>query len=297
MKKWQIFIPTYNRPTIAALKMLTYEKNKDLRLTLVLRPSEYDSAVAKYKDSRLSFLKLDDKTSNIGDTRRQIVEHAEQIGLDYCVMIDDGIEDIYDTSNKDAGLVRLIDKMISDKEASEYSDYLAIIGVLRNDRLLHRYRSIGEKYLTRAPYQFVCIDLDKIKKQGINYKSSDIVGLEDAAFFVDCLKSGLACFNDLDIVMDGAKSDSKKVGGNHLEDEDIAEEYRLKHLKLLKYIGPMYGVSLQKEYRQRIGQSVEFVKYDLDMFRDCILYERSFNKDILKSRFKLPQEEVRSWIE
>lgn len=280
---YTIYVPTYNRTTIPALQMLN--KDKQLSITLCIRrgtESMYQSFKNKYRN-RLQFLILDD-VHDIGDTRAAILDYSNQHD-DYCIMFDDCIDDvkIEDVKICISDIIDYCIQFLSEKQRYFEPDIIAYTFFREGNRFVgvdpYDYILVG------CPLQAFIIDNKVAVKHNVNFKSMDIVGLEDIAFLIDAMKEDCVTVSMQHVSIVGKLPNVQVKGGNHEVDENFELKRDKSHAILEKYIGDMYGVMYTKKYRRTLNQIVTYCVLDYSYFRDVLVIHRKQNEEIRKNKF------------
>ena len=280
---YTIYVPTYNRTTIPALRML--KKDKNLSITLCIRrgtESMYQTFKDKYKN-RLQFLVLDN-VHDIGDTRAAILNYSKQHD-DYCIMFDDCIDGIAirNVERKISDIIEHCIWFLREKQLLLESDVIAYTFFREGNKFVGV--NIYDEVLVGCPLQAFIIDNKVAAKHNVNFKSMDIVGLEDIAFLVDAMKEDCVTVSMQSISITGKLPNVQVKGGNHEVNENFELKRDESHAILEKYIGDMYGVMYTKKYRPTLKQVVTYCVLDYSYFRDVLVNCRKQNKKIRKNKF------------
>lgn len=280
MTDYEVFVPTYNRPQPAIIQML--DKDEHLRLTLCVRD---DVDLAMYAElphqDRIDWMFLGTGIKDIGETRRRILDKAKD-RTKFCIMLDDGLTNITSKFNDS------ISKCIQD----------AISWMKYYDAFCYTFYRLGNHFLgvseidnlfVGPPLQAFIINTEKAKRLGINFQPMDVCGLEDIAFFIDAVKKGQLFVSDQTIFIEGKLPNVLIDGGNHdsIDKLKFEKERDESHKRLMKYIGPMYGVMLTKKYRTSLKQVLTYCRIDYAYFRDCLFYHKQENMKIVENQFRI----------
>lgn len=280
MISYEVFVPTYNRPCPAIVEML--DKDESLRLTFCVRDDVDLSIYADlpHKD-RINWLFLGTGINDIGETRRRILDKAKN-RTKFCVMLDDGLTNITSKCNDS------ISKCIQDAiQWMEYYDAFCYTFY----RLGNHFLGVSEndKVFVGPPLQAFIINTEKAKQLDINFQPMDICGLEDIAFFIDAVKKQQLFVSDQSIYIEGKLPNVLTKGGNHdsIDKLKFEKERDESHKRLMKYIGPMYGVMFTKKYRESLNQVLTYCRIDYSYFRDCLFTHKDKNSKIINNQFKM----------
>ena len=292
MSKFGIFIPTYNRKSPLCLNLLT--RDSDIELNLCVRSELYDKGFYDEleKLDRVNIVKLGYGLTELGETRERIMEIVKLKNIDYCLMLDDGVKDIFDVANSNFSLTQVIECAIRVIEESENAIGFTFLKrhVLdengKSIRELRHFDKLYERYFLTFPTQAVLLDMKKVLKYDLHYQSLSTVGFEDAAFFGDAIKCGLTYVGSYSIQMNAIAPNIKKSGGSHSESEQLEERYDTLNKRCMKYLN-MMGTSIEKRYRNYVGGYLSLIIWDLDFFRDVLITNREKNQKIIDNHFKL----------
>lgn len=282
MTEYEVFVPTYNRPRPAILQML--DKDENLRLTFCVR-SDVDLSIyagIPHQD-RIDWMFLGSNIEDIGETRHRILQYSAK-RTKRCIMLDDGLTNIYDKTDSNKSIsdcildaIKLMDKY----DAFCYTFYRDgnhFLGVSEDDEVF-----VG------PPLQAFMIDTKKAIDLGIYFWTMKICGLEDIAFFTDAVKKGQLFVSNQSICIDGKLPNVLIEGGNHSDIDKLKFEIERdkSHKILSNYIGKMYGVMFTKKYRQSLGQLLTYCRIDYSYFRDCLYTYKEENKQIVENHFMM----------
>lgn len=281
-----IFVPTYKRKQPAILSML--DKDKNIRINLCVRAEDYNSGFYSHLANldRVHVIPIGEYLTDIGVTRQAILNYCVEHNIEYCVMFDDGITNVKNLECSASiseciryGITRLKTDKLS-KYAFMYTFYregMRYVGVHKDD-----------KYFVGLSQQAYIIDVEKCVKYDLAFKSLKICGIEDIAFLLDGIKQGLITLGDTDTVIEGKMPNEPSVGGNHksLSSKDLASRYDIQHSQLEKYVGPIYGMSLEKKYRKSLNEVVTYAILNYTYFRDVLVFNRDLNQEIIALKFK-----------
>lgn len=278
-----IYIPTYKRQQPKALSLL---KDNNVKLCFCVRHEElitgfYD--LPQFKNSNIELIDIGSNIIDIGDTRQRILNCCRLRNEKYCVMLDDTVSDIYNLDRN-----KSISECLSDciKQMKENQE-LNVMFALSTEQRKHHAQDISAKYFLHCPCQGFIIDVELAKKHNITFKSQEICGSEDMAFFIDTIKEGLLTCTNKEYNMIVETTLKKKDGGTHVDVLTVEDKADMYATKLQKYVGDMYGVYFTKRYRHQIESQCCFAAFDYDYFNDVLVKYRHENEEIIKSKFKV----------
>ena len=280
-----IFIPTYNRKELKCLSL----SNKDIRLNLCVRHSSIKNDFYDFCKDMPNVNLLDiGEPADIGETRQAILEYCYKNNIQYCIMLDDTVSNIYST-DKYRSITECLNNIINYMHTNEYSELSAIFALSTENRKHHAF--INNGYFYHCPVQGFVINVPLVFKHNISFKSLKICGSEDMAFFIDTIKAGLITCTNTNINMIVDTPMKKKKGGTH-NNHSLSVEQRndIMTSQLRQYAGNMYGVYFTKRYRHQIEEDVCFTAFDYDYFIDVLIKYRHENKKIIDSQFKVKEE-------
>ena len=282
-----IYIPTYKRKYFKALELLN---DKNIRLNLCVRHSEIENNFYShlYDNHQIAFVDLGNDIHDIGDTRERIIMFCQAHNIQYCIMLDDTVSDIYylnDTSVSPSTCLQLcIEQMKKNQD-------LNIMFALSTEQRKHHAQNINTEYFLHCPAQGFIIDTYLCQKYNINFHSLKIVGSEDMAFFIDTLKAGLLTCTNRNINMIVETTLKQKSGGTHTDKYSVERKSDIYTSNLRKYVGNMYGVYFTKRYRHQIESQCCFTAFDYDYFIDVLIKYRHENQQIIDDKFKVKEDD------
>lgn len=281
-----IFIPTYKRKMFKALLLL---KDKNIRLNLCVRHSEIENNFySNFNDiERITLIDLGDNISDIGDTRERIINYCQEKNIQYCIMLDDTVSDIYHLS-KNLSISECLQLCISQMKENQE---LNILFALSTEQRKHHAQDITTKYFLHCPAQGFIIDTQLCKKYNINFKSLKISGSEDMAFFIDTIKNGLLTCTNYLVNMTVETTLKQKSGGTHTDKYSVERKSDIYTNNLRKYAGNMYGVYFTKRYRHQIESQCCFTAFDYEYLIDVLITYRNENQQIIDSQFKVKEDD------
>ena len=294
-KKWGLFVPTYKRKNPLILKMLDEDKN--LTIHLCCRAEELASGFYNelILNERIRFVNLGSGLTELGLTRKRIIEYCKTNNIKYCFMFDDCVFSVDDSEHPDYTISQVFDEIVDIMENDELSEYAVgftfvkrkFIHTRTGELVIKRNRHLGNRnyFLTYAG-QAVCLNVDMLYEHNINYHSLDEVGFEDAAMLGDCIKEGLVFCSRRSISIDGAVPNAPKDGGSHHDNFKIEEKYD-KHNKMTMNYLNMTGIYVVKKYEGYIPGYCSFIKWDFDFFYEVLCSQRKQNSKIIKNKFKV----------
>lgn len=298
MRKWMLCVPTYNRKEPKVLEMA--KKDPYLEVNLFVRQEFIDSGFYNHlKGIKNVILRsLGYGVTCIGDTRQRIINFCVRNDIKYCAMFDDGIcnfvedEPFYEYCRPT--ISQTFEKVIDIMENDPLSDRMVGFGFIKRlsyyaDGHVARYDDshlIENDYFMFAPFQTAIWNIELIKKHNLRFHTLQDVGFEDCAFFADCLKAGLVFGSRKWLKVDGVVPNETKAGGNHTLAENIEHKYDAQVKKCMQYIGNMYGVYIDKRYRSYAKGLLGFIVFDLNYFREVLVYKPERNKEIIERGFQ-----------
>lgn len=222
-----ICIASYSRPEASLLhEMKQYSIFKGS--LLFVRKEEYD-IYEKWKDF-FKIIKLSN-VDNIGDTRRVLVNYCVKHGIDSMYLLDDDINEVqYLIPSRTSGgvecmrtysVVNQVKKAVDpiafmmwqyiiDKKCSQ--DVVLSAPVYRPFSWALKHKNAKLQYNAADCIQCIRLNIKMLYDNGINYKSTKIVGPSDYALQFDCMSKGLKTIQLKDIEY-GAKAMGDGEGG------------------------------------------------------------------------------------
>lgn len=295
----QIFIPTYNRKTFLALKLL---KDPTVELTLCVRPELDDEGFYDHLKSvdRVRILRLPYGLTELGESRQAILDYCNRRGIKWCFMADDGTTKIQDITKPNQSFEELFNSCVDRMENDKLSEH--IIGMnfrkrkaidcntLEEEDVSHKYPAQEHDYFDTVANQVFLINAEKAQQHGIRYKSLKEVGFEDAAFFGDAVKNGLVFCNGKNIRYDCLIANQKKKGGSHSATESLQKKYHDQSLRCMNYLN-MYGTRLENRYRNFAQDYLTFIIFNYDYFREVLTEMREQNQQLIDNHFAIQNYE------
>lgn len=293
-KTWGLFVPTYKRKNPLILEML--QKDKTLTINLCVRREELESGF--YDDlksnAQINIVDLGYNLTELGLTRKRIIDYCIANDIRYCFMFDDGISSVDDSEHPSYSISQVFNNIIDIMQNDEYSENVVGFTFVKRrfiDNVTGKYVTKRNRHLADRNYfltyagQAVCLDTYKLNEHHISYHSLDEVGFEDAAMLGDTIKAGLIWCSRKSISIDGVIPNVQKPGGSHSDNFKIETKYD-KHNKLcIDYLN-MMGIYLVKKYEGYMSSYCSFIKWDFDYFNDVLVTYRKQNSKIIKSKFK-----------
>lgn len=222
-----ICIASYSRPNAILLKLM---KQNDIYKGsfLFIRKEEYE-LYEKWSD----FFKIIQlkNVDNVGDTRRVVVNYCTKHGMENIYLLDDDINEVqYLIPSKTSGgiesmrtysVVNKVNKSI-DPIAFMMWQYL-IENKCREDVVISspiyrpfswaiKHKNEKLKYNSADCIQCVRLNLKLLYDNGINYRSTKLIGPSDYALQFDCMEKGLKTIQFKDIEY-GANAMGEGTGG------------------------------------------------------------------------------------
>lgn len=296
MKNWKICIPTYKRKKPLSLMLL--DRDEKIELNYFVREEELESGFydALQKIDRVNVISLGRGLHELGETRERIMQYCRQENVDYCVMLDDGVFNL-DYTRCDLSISELFrrieNRIEKDKEKDRivgFSLVKAVAKTLAYEKFVNIYPyaclSTQIDYLANVPTQAVILNVKQCEKYDLHYKSLDEVGFEDCAFFVDALKKGCLFASNIAYTFSAIVPNAKKEGGSHEHTTSLELKYDTQMLRCRKYIGDIYGISIQKRYRKYADSQLMMIEIDCKYFRE-VLTDLEHNQKIVDNQFKI----------
>ena len=281
---YAICIPTYKRKKPLSLELL----NTEATLHYFVRPEEDDAhfydEMKKIKNVEIHRLKYG--LYELGETRENILEWCRENNIRYCVMLDDGVYQF--------NMIHCIDEIVEKMNSMPYNVIGASFYKTQCETLDGERHCISTKnticrrsdIFGSVPTQAVLIDVKKAKELNLHYKSLDEVGFEDCAFFIDAIKKKAVFVCNPTWTFAAIVPNAKKAGGSHEQTISLERKYDIQMKRCKEYIGEMYGVQLQKRWRNYAQSLLTMIEIDCDYFRDVFLnYEK--NEKIIDSQFRI----------
>lgn len=295
MKRYAICIPTYKRKQPLCLKMLKEDSNVELNLFVrqeLLDEKFYDELE---KRDRVNVISLGYGLHELGETRERIMQWCRDNEVKYCVMLDDGVYNIQSSIFSDIDsayhITRTIELMCNrmdwEKEnviGASFMKYEAM-NCYEHKTTLDK-NIVEEYYLANVPTQAVLLDIKKCEKYDLHYKSLDKVGFEDCAFFVDALKKGCLYASAPQWLFAAIVPNAVKPGGSHEKTTNLEYKYDFQMKRCKEYLGNIYGVTLEKRWRNYAQSMLMMIEIDCKYFREVLL-NPVVNKQIIDDQFKI----------
>lgn len=287
MFNWKLYVPTYMRPQPKILDML--KKDDKLKMTFVVRDELYSNGYYDHLKNvkNLDFLAIG-SLQDLGDTRKEIMIHAIQNKIKYCVMFDDCLNSLINEDDETMSISECIDNCCRRLEDDPLKEYAIMFEFYRKSRHYSK-RPLDSKYFLENPIQAFIINVPLAHCHDINFHTKKIVGVEDEAFFAETLQHGLITCSNSKFVIDGDLPGVKKQGGDHYDDDFENEDklYDELEARRLAYNGHMFGVYQTKRYRRTIGHCITCTQFDLDYFNRVLVEKRDLNQTVINNQFKI----------
>lgn len=292
---YKICIPTYNRKDLLCLELL---KDPTIELNLFVRQEALDEGFYDFlkNHKRVNLISLGRDVKDIGDTRERILQHCVDENVDYCVMLDDGVYDLYiqrDEFSRD-NQHKVIEELIHAIEHRPNGLPCAGGGFRKDDALfadgVRKKINFGitcRNMLGFTPTQAIILNVKVCKEYDLHYKTLDVVGFEDCAFYVDALKKGLVFVTPWNCCFGAVVPNSTKSGGNHSLNENVEHKYDKQAYTCREYLGDIYGIGMSKRYRSYANAFLTMVEVDNDFFWEVLVKNRKINAKIIDSNFKI----------
>lgn len=230
-----ICVPSYNRPNAPVLRYVDI-----IPITLFIR-REQEELYKDYKD-KCNIVLLDNVTE-IGTTRKAIVDWAISKGYSDIFMMDDDISCtdylLPSVSSTSSNEFMRLNKTIQGKPYSIdfqfFKMWVWLIGRCsskltisapgaKSDWWNIRYKNSKTLYNSGSTIQLIHLNIDNLVKAGINYVDTNIGGTEDYTLQYQVMAAGLytCIFKDLVYCVPGVGSGS---GGN-TNNEELIQKYQ-----------------------------------------------------------------------
>lgn len=292
MREYEICIPTLNRLDPLCFNLL--EENADICLNMFVRQELLDRG---FYDSwkpltRVNIVSLGYGLEELGETRERIMDWCRAHKVKYCLMLDDGVKRVYLDDNV-RGVNDVVSRAISRLERDSFGDKcigmtLCKIYAYNGDKRIVCPSTHRREYFMNLPTQAVLLNVERVSKAGLHYRSLKQVGFEDCAFFVDAVKKGCVYASDDAFLFDAVVPNAKKIGGSHANlDYDLEAKYDAQMKRCFEYIGPMYGVHMEKRYRKYADCLLTMIVFNLDYFYEVLISEPEKNRKIVEKRFAI----------
>lgn len=292
MKTYRLCVATYKRKTPRCLDIL--KNDKTAVLYLYVRESEYVNGFYNHlKDNeRIKFKLLSSNATDLGLTRQEIVESCVQDGIDYCVMLDDTVANIFDSNDETRTIDDVIMSAIDNAENDPFSNLIVDITLSKKIAIDQNNREVvlnqsflsKEKYFKVVPWQAHIINVKLMTSSNIRYESTKDGGFEDLLFFGRCVKKGLITVGYDNLSFSAEYGNVLKSGGSH-ETEFTMTDLQKKYYRCSKICVDklqLDGLSLETRYRSYVGAVVTNCHWDLDFYREVLVYHRKENSDLIK---------------
>jgi len=257
-----ICIPSYSRPEARLLQLL---RNKGLDVILFIRKNEYALYEQYANIFKIVLLK---RVTNIGNTRKAIIEYALCKGINELFMWDDDINELDYTypgitrGGKAAMRAHHIELgQKPDISITALKMWYCLVHKCKYEIALSAplyrpyswnpsYANLPLKYNSRDCIQCVYINTRLFKQHDINYMDTNDIGAEDLALQFDIMKKGLYTIAFTDLEYNCPAMGSGVGGCNATEYEVLMEEKsavmddRLR--RFMQYTGNHPGVREKK---------------------------------------------------
>ena len=293
MREYEICIPTYNRLDPLCFNML--QSDSDITLNMFVRQELLDSGFYDSWKSleRVNVISLGYGLEELGETRERIMDWCRAHKVRYCLMLDDGVKRVrgnLEDVGVDACMTRAITRLKRDALGDKClgMTLCKIFGYLPDGKSVACPYLPRRQYFNTIPTQAVLLDVKRVSMAGLHYRSLKRVGFEDCAFFVDALKKGCVYAADDSIWFNAIVPNAKKPGGSHANlDYDLEAKYDAQMKRCWEYIGPMYGVRMEKRYRSYAQCMLTMIEFNLDYFYEVLIASPEKNRKIIEKRFAI----------
>lgn len=285
-KSYAVCIPTYKRAYPLSLNLI----NDDVDIHYFVRKDDLELGFYDHwlygDEDRLQLHALPEHVHELGETRQAILDYCKTNDIDYCIMLDDGVYKFGKNNRKMASYIESIIEKFEDCYGSTVAGSFVKRGYMStNGKRGKIKRKISCDYFGNVPTQAIIINVKRFFEFGLSYKSIEEVGFEDCAFFIDAVKKGCFIASDNSWTFEAIVPNAKKEGGSHEFTVSLEEKYD-RQMKLCKdYIGDMYGVQVQKKYRNYADSMMTMIEIDCDYIREVFLNHR--NEKLIENQFKL----------
>lgn len=289
---YAICIPTYNKKDLKCLKLL----DGSVDINFFVRQEQLDEGFYDFLDDvpNVSVVSLGDNVIDIGDTRERVMKWCRDHDVMYCVMLDDGVDELY-IDGVPYDVHTTITRLIADYEQMRIIHPHLMGAAFRKRKAIFadgskRQIDFGldnRHFLACTPTQAVMWDVQMCQVYDLHYKTLDVCGFEDCAFYVDALKEGLLVYTPNNYCFSAVVPNTTKLGGNHKPDENIERKYDKQSFKCREYLGDIYGIGLSKRYRNYANAFLTLVEVDNDFFNEVLVLHRKANQKIIDTNFKI----------
>ena len=233
---YPICIPSYNRPDSPFLKSV---QGLGLPIVLFIRKEQYDLYKGYQDNCEIVLL---EEVNEIGETRKAIVDWAIKNRISNIFMIDDDISHLSflmpgKSSKSDKEFMKMYSTIYGTSEGidpkifkmwiwliNRCDEKLTISGPgAKSDWWNIQYKDSTAVYNSGSTIQCIHLNIDNLKKFGLNYINTNIGGTEDYTLQYLVMSSGLYCsiFKDLVFRVPGVGSGN---GGN-TSNEELIQKY------------------------------------------------------------------------
>ena len=291
VSEYEICIPTLNRLNPLCFNML--RENEQIHLNMFVRQELLDQGFYdSWKDmDRVNVISLGYGLEELGETRERIMDWCRMHKVKYCLMLDDGVKRVYLNDGVDrsinAVMTRAITRLKNDRFGAKCIGMtLHKIFGIKDDQSKLCPSLPKRDYFNVVPTQAVLLDVERVSSAGLHYRSLKRVGFEDCAFFVDAIKKQCVYAADDNICFDAIVPNAKKSGGSHANlNYDLETKYDKQMKRCFEYIGPMFGVHMEKRYRKYAGCLLTMIEFNLDYFYEVLVQDRENNRKIFEKKF------------
>lgn len=248
--KIPIVIPSYNRLNAPALKWANNTSNQSLTVYCFVRAYQLDEYKKKYP--KVKFIPLHD-VSNIGETRKAIMEWCLDNGIYRAFQLDDdvtGVDYMYPHINT-SGKTYMRQSHLNEGRSLHGVEPVAFAVWEKQIKLIEKKHSVtvalgsipvrGFSWVMREenyhlnsdiPIQCIYINYKALNDSNVHYHSSDEVGWEDLAIAVQAIEAGLACAHIYGITYSSPPM-CKTSGGCNGDNAEVTCMERTKRLSSL----------------------------------------------------------------
>lgn len=185
----KIMCPTYKRKSPRILELMKKFPNDDIYFCV--RKEEFEKGFYdEWKTNEHCKFILLEGCSNIGNTRKKILEYCFEHNEKYITMLDDNVFDVI--CEGENSLNQIFEKVIDDERSDPYFDRVAAIRIPKKKA---RINKSGTKNYSASVNLIFILDIEKIKLAGINFEDSLNCGHEDFVFAYELHMNGLCSVN------------------------------------------------------------------------------------------------------
>ena len=255
--KYRVVVMTYKRKQFNALNLLS--KDANLELYLAVRKSEYDNGYYDHLKNKhnLKFMLLTNST-DAGDTRQEILEKCYADNIDYCIQLDDAVNNLYNPKDKTMSITDCILASINELTNNINSNKIIAMAFKENCK----YLSTMHAFATQA----FMINVKLMMSSKIKFVQTKICGFDDTTFTYEAYANNFYIIYSKNCNRDcrSWKPTILKSGGCHIETSSIEQQIIKSNYRMQLCANYL---SKYKNYKKIIKTRVEVIngkeyKYD-----------------------------------